>query len=160
MWNSTGFSNLLQWVLRTQCSPHVVLQNPSAGFRKVKENLSFAFKKLWGFRLFFGPFCAKCVCVLFCVSSPIAFIRMWEPRMEVSGPGGGRCLRRPAEGEGHFLFQLVIITKNHRVFTQSRKKSAGKCHHYRGLVLSTVFQVFTHCMCLFLYFNSIILNFY
>lgn len=155
MWNSTVFSNLLQCVLRTQCSPHVAWQNPSAGFRKVKENLSFAFKKLWGFKLFFGPFCAKCVCMLFCVSSPIAFIRMWEPRMEVSGPGGGRCLRRPAEGGGPF----PVSTCYHHQKPQW-KKSAGKCHHYRGLVLSTVFQVFTHCMCLFLYFNSIVLNFY
>lgn len=57
-----------------------------------------AFEKLRGFKPSqFGPFCAKCMCSS---ASPLpqCSLRCESQRLEVSGPGGARCLRSHAEG--------------------------------------------------------------
>lgn len=91
LWNTTTPWNHSQIVLGPHCAPHVVWQDLSSGFP-----LFFIFEKLRGFKPSqIGPFCAKCMCSSSLL--PQRSLRCESQRLEVSGPGGARCLRRPVE---------------------------------------------------------------
>lgn len=65
----------------------------------------------------------------------------------MSGPGGARCLRRPAEGGGkrvddHFLLQPVISSRNHRIYFTQKWKIFCKMSLTYGLIFSFVSMSF------------------
>lgn len=86
-------TNSLRAPLRSTCC----LTRPEFWIWESGRNSSFfAFEKLRGFKPSqFGPFCAKCMCSSSLL--PQRSLRCESQRLEVSGPGGARCLRRPVE---------------------------------------------------------------
>lgn len=133
--------------LRAHFSPHSVWQDWSAGFKKVGGILPLAFEKLRGFKASqFGAFCAECMCASASLL-PQRSLRCESQRLEVSGPGGARCLRRPAEGGGrrvddHFLLQPVISSRNHRIYFTQKWKIFCKMPLTYGLIFSFVSMSF------------------
>lgn len=86
-------TNSLRAPLRSTCC----LTRPEFWIWESGRNSAFfIFEKLRGFKPSqIGPFCAKCMCSSSLL--PQRSLRCESQRLEVSGPGGARCLRRPVE---------------------------------------------------------------
>lgn len=102
------------------------------GFEKMYEIPPFVFVELWGLKLrLYGPFCAKSVCAFLHLSSPQRSLGCESHRLEVSGPGGVRCVRSPVEGRGAFPVSTHSIHKKPHDF-----HSKKGCIHFKVLFAS------------------------
>lgn len=87
----------------------------------MEEIHPFAFEKLKGFKPSqFVPLRAKCVCTASASLLPQRSLGCESLSLKVPGPRGHEVFERPCggkRGEGHFLIQPAIFTRNHMIFT-------------------------------------------
>jgi len=143
MWNTTTPWNCLQIVLGSHSSPHVVWQALSFGFGKEGEIPPFVFEKPRGFKhRQFGPFSAHCMCASASLL-PQYSLRCESQRLEVSGPGGARCLKRPVEGGESFPASTCYLYQKPQDFYRKWKmwwKMSVTCASY-------FFEPFSNFVC-------------